>query len=184
MRSPEQGLMAARTVDPATVKTLRDWTARWPKVGNLGFDAETREPTIYSRDTGRSKVATIPWKREGDVLTILTQPAWFSEGARTAAGRRYEAWREKQATTAAAGVEQLRTAETALLDAWRAYRAAEGGERAPLMRDLVAAEQKLRELESGLAGALKQGRMAISTEAGTYVQIPVMPLEARAMASL
>jgi hypothetical protein len=181
MRSPEQGLMAARTVDPATVKTLRDWAARWPKVGNLGFDAETREPTIYSRDTGRSKVATIPWEREGDVLTILTQPAGFSEGARTAAGRRYDLWREKQATTAAAGVEQLRAAETALLDAWRAYRGAEGGERAPLLRAVVSAEQALREVESGLADVLKRGRTAIRTEAGTRVQIPVIPLEARVM---
>ena len=173
--------MAARTVDPKTVKTLRDWAARWPKVGNLGFDAETREPTVYSRDSARTKVSTIPWQREGDVLTILTQSAGFSEGARTAAGRRYEAWREKQGATAAEGVEQLRAAETALLDAWRTYRAAEGGERAPLMRAVVSAEQTMREVESRLAGSLRKGRQVIATEDGVRVDQPVLPLEARAM---
>jgi len=170
--------MTTRTVDPKTVKTLQDWVARWPRVGNLGFDVETREPTVYSRDSSRTKIATIPWKREGDVITILTQPAGFSETARTAAGRRYEAWREKQRLAAAAGIEQLQAAETALLNAWRAYRGAEGGERAPLLRDVVSAERALQEVQVALA---PRGRVALVTEDGARVDMPVIPLEARGM---
>lgn len=173
--------MTARTVDPATVKNLRDWVARWPKVGNLGFDPETREPTVYSRDSARKKVASIPWRREGDVLTVLTQPVGFSEGARTAAGRRYAAYRESQGTMVAAGVAELRAAEQALLEAWRAYRTATGGARAPLMRDVIAAERAMREVETTLAEQTKKGRLAIAEEGRVRVEQPALPLDMRAM---
>lgn len=173
--------MAARTVDPATVKNLRDWVARWPKVGNLGFDPETREPTVYSRDSARTKVAAIPWRREADVLTVLTQPAGFSEGARTAAGRRWGTYRERQSTMAAAGIAQLRAAEAALLEAWRVYRTAEGGARAPLMRDVVAAERAVREVEAALAEQTKKGRAVVVEEKAVRVVIPALPLDVRAM---
>jgi hypothetical protein len=173
--------MAARTVDPKTVKNLRDWVARWPKVGNLGFDPETREPTVYSRDSVRTKVASIPWRREGDVLTVLSQPAGFSEEARAAAGRRYATARERQSTMATAGVAQLRAAEQTLLEAWRAYRTAEGGARAPLMRDVVSAERAVREVEEALAEQTKKGRVAVREEGLVRVEVPVLPLDVRAM---
>lgn len=173
--------MAARTVDPTTVKNLRDWVARWPKVGNLGFDSETREPTVYSRDSARTKVASIPWRREADVLTVLTQPTGLSEGARAAAARRYGTYRERQNTVTTAGVAQLRATEAALLEAWRIYRAAEGGARAPLMRDIVSAERALREVERALAEQIKKGRTVVVEEKAVRVVVPALPFDVRAM---
>lgn len=160
---------------PELVKTLRDWSARWPKAQNLSFDPETREPTVYSQGTERTKVSTIPWKREGDTLTILSQPSRFTAAAVDAATKRFGRIREQRAQMSAAGAEQLRVAEGALLDAWRTYNAAPPATRGPLRRDILTAEKAVLEMEEALAAQLYKGRTPITRGEyrGTYV--PPMP---------
>ena len=105
----------SRPVDPERVKTLSDWVTRWPKVTNLGFDSETREPTIYSNvDPYTTVVGTIPWKREGDTMTIMTQPGRFSEQAVTAARKRYNEYHEAEAAKRTDAVSGLLAAEAGI----------------------------------------------------------------------
>ena len=177
----QQG-MATRTVDPAMVTTLRDWVARWPKTGNLAFDEEQRNPVIYTRAAPMTKVKEIPWKREGDTLTILSQRDSFGAAAIGAAERRMGKFREQRDTMTAAATEQIRVAEAALLDAWRAYRAAAGG-RSALMRDIMVAERTLQELETAAAPAGRKIVEVTGSGSGfTGTQVPTMPLALRGMA--
>jgi hypothetical protein len=167
--------MSRLSVKPELVKTLRDWSARWPKAQNLGFDPETREPTVYSQGAERTKVSSIPWKREGDTMTILAQPTRFSPAAVDAATKRYGRIREQRAQMSTAGAEQLRVAEAALLDAWRTYNAAPPATRGPLRRDILTAERAVVEMEEALAAQLYKGRCPMLRDEyrGTYV--PPMP---------
>jgi hypothetical protein len=155
--------MAARTVDPDTVRTLKDWVVRWPKAGNLAFDEEGRNPVIYSRGAPPQKVKEIPWKREGDTLTILTQRDTFRDGAVGVAERRVAKYYEQQRALADAADEQIRIAEQALLDAWREYRdmAGTSGARISMMRDIIVAERGLRELEEAAARQQKVDRRPV-----------------------
>ena len=143
--------MTQRTVKSELVKNLTDWTARWPKATNLGFDPETREPTIYSATKERTKISSIPWKREADTLTVLSQPTRFPAPAVAAATSRYGKIRDQQTQLRVAGEESLRIAEGNLLDAWRIYYAEPVATRAPLRRDILSAEATLQELEKSLA---------------------------------
>ena len=67
----------------------------------------------------------------------------------------------------------MREAERALLEAWQAYRTAAPGARAPMMRDVLAAEETVRELEDTLASVVHRGREAVEIEAkvGAYEKI-------------
>lgn len=181
--------MAARTVDPGTIKTLRDWAARWPKAGNLAFDEKNRNPVVYTRSAPMAQVKEIPWKREGDTLTILTQRDGFSAGAVSAAERRMGRYREQRETIVEAATEQLRAAEEALLEAWREYREAGDtpGGREALLRDVMIAERALNELEEETAAQLYAGRKSVSIaitqkSAYTAVQVPPMLPVVRGMA--
>ena len=171
--------MAQRTVAPDKIKTLRDWVRRWPKVANLGFDEETREPTIYSADASRTKVSSIPWRREGDMLTILAQPERFTGGAVDAARKRYERYQERQQKIADAGNTQIRVHEAALLEAWRTYRASPPAARGLLRRDIAVAERQYRETEEAMAAAQKSGRTVITIGSVVGAYIPVIPLDRR-----
>jgi hypothetical protein len=175
--------MARRTVDPSLVKTMRDWVSRWPKTGNLDFDAETREPTIYTPDKARTRVGSIPWKREGDTLTILAQPTRFSESAVKAATSRYTRFRDQRAQYATAGEEQLRAAESAVLQAWRDYYAAVPSSRPMLMREVLTAERTMREMEEAIAKQTKRGRVVVEVAVGSgsavAAAVPPMPLNRR-----
>jgi hypothetical protein len=176
--------MATRTVNPETVRTLRDWAARWPKAGNLGFDPEKRNPVIYSRDGTGKKLKEIPWKREADTLTVLSQREKFSGAAIGAAERRMAKYREQRLATATAAAEQVRVAEAALLETWRAYRSAEGGGggRGALLRDVMAAERALRELEASVGAQLQPERKPVDVkDAYTTVQVPALPRALRGM---
>jgi hypothetical protein len=176
--------MATRTVNPETVRTLRDWAARWPKAGNLGFDPEKRNPVIYSRDGTGKKLKEIPWKREADTLTVLSQREKFSGAAIGAAERRMAKYREQRLATATAAAEQVRVAEAALLETWRAYRSAEGGAggRGALLRDVMAAERALRELEAAVGAQLQPERKPVDVkDAYTTVQVPALPRALRGM---
>ena len=175
--------MAQRTVQPTKIKTLSDWIARWPKATNLGFDEETREPTIYSADAARTKVGSIPWRREGDTLTILSVPSKFTEGGIAAARRRASRYREKVAQMHAAGEEQQRIQEQALLEAWQAYYAAPLAARSVLRRDILAAEKAMREVETIVADQIYKDRtvreMGTKNKPLVGVYVPPMPVRLR-----
>lgn len=169
-----------RTVKPDTVKTLRDWVARWPGTANLAFDPEERNPVIYSVSAPPSRVKEIPWKREADTLTVLTQRESFSSGAVGAAERRLGKFREQRAAMAAAATDQLRMAEAALLDVWRVYHAAAGG-RGAIMRDVLVAERNLRQLEAELGVRMAPEQKAVEEDGYVRVQVPTMPRVLRGM---
>jgi hypothetical protein len=146
----------SRTVRPELVTTLKDWTARWPKATNLRFDPETREATVYS--TTGNKVRSFPWEREGDILTVLAAPDRFSGEMVAAARRRYGKYHDRLEAARTSAEGPMREAERALLEAWQAYRTAVPGARASLMRDVLAAEETVRELEETLASVVYRGR--------------------------
>lgn len=170
--------MAQRTVDPKEIKTLRDWVARLDKVTNLGFDSETREPTIYDQTKGRAKVSTIPWKREVDTITVLTQPAGFSSATVAAATARYTKIREQKNQMRQAGEEQLRLAEKALLDAWQTYTAAPAAVRSTLRHDILVAEGTVREIEAAMAD---KSRIIVGLPQGVAVYVPPMQAKRRGL---
>lgn len=170
---------AQRTVKPDRIKTLRDWAARWPKASNLGFDEETREPVVYSADASRTKVSTIPWKREGDTLTILATPSRFSAQATEAAKSRYGRFREQKAALTTAADEQLRILETAVLEAWRTYEAADGPSKPSMRREILSAEKSLREQEEMLATQIYRERAVQQLKVGTVIYVPPMPVGRR-----
>lgn len=175
--------MSKRTVDPKKITTLRDWAARWPGAGNLGFDPETREPAVFSADKERKLVSKIPWNREGDTLTILAQPSRFSTKAVEAATSRYAKVREEKVAAQIAAADQIRLAETALLEAWRAYRAAPSVTRPTLRRDIFTAEKALVDLEDALATQIYKGRSTGEFMQGGMevvgIYVPPMPAERR-----
>jgi hypothetical protein len=170
--------MAQRTVDPTKIKTLSDWVANWPKASNLGFDPETREATVYDRTKERAKVAAIPWKREVDVLTVLTQPASFSAKAVAISAARIDKLREQKSQMRQAAEGQLRLAEATLLEAWRNYASASAAQRGLLRHEILVAESAVREIELGLAD---KGRMLVGTAKGISVQVPPIALKRRGL---
>ncbi len=175
--------MAQRTVPPDKIKTLRDWLARWPKATNLSFDEETREATIYSADAARTKVGSIPWRREGDTLTILSVPSKFTENGVAAAQRRYARYSDKVVQMRTAGEEQQHIQEQALLEAWQAYNAAPPASRSVMRRDILAAEKAVRDVESIVAGQIHKERtirtMGTKKSPLTGMYTPSMPVKLR-----
>jgi hypothetical protein len=175
--------MAQRTVQPDKIKTLRDWVARWPKATNLSFDEETREPTIYSADAARAKVGSIPWRREGDTLTILSVPNKFTESGVAAARRRYARYSDKVVQMRTAGEEQQRIQEQALLEAWQAYNAAAPASRSVMRQDILAAEKAVRDVESIVADQIHKERairtMGTKHSPLTGMYTPSMPIRLR-----
>jgi hypothetical protein len=178
-----KGAGGRRTVAPDKVKTLRDWVARWPGTANLAFDPDERNPVIYSVGAPPTRVKEIPWKREADTLTVLTQREGFASGAVAAAERRLGKYREQREAIASAATDQLRVAEAALMEAWRAYRtaASAAGGRGALMRDVLVAERTLRELETEAVVRMTVGRMAVEEAGYTAVHVPAMPRALRGM---
>ena len=168
-----------RTVKPEKIKTLRDWVSYWPKSVNLEFDATTREPVVMSAEKDaaqRTQVGSFPWRREGDVLTILTQSDRYGEPAVVAARQRMERIRGKRSEFVTAAAEPLREAETALLEAWRSYEAAPPSGRAVLRREVLTAERTLRELEETLAS---KDRALRNIDGYDIAFVPTVPLARR-----
>jgi hypothetical protein len=160
----------SRTVRPELVTSLKDWVARWPKATNLKFDPETREATVYS--TAGAKVRSFAWEREGDIMTVLSSPDRFTEEMVSAARRRYGRHRERIEAARSAAEGPMREAERTLIEAWQAYRAAAPGTRAPLMRDVLAAEEAVRDIEDTLAKSVYRGRDTVPVEiTGVYEKI-------------
>jgi hypothetical protein len=171
-----------RTVKPEKIKTLRDWVSYWPKATNLDFDPATREPIVMSAEkevAQRTQVGSFPWRREGDVLTILTQSDRYGEPAVRAARQRMERIQGKRVEFVTAAAEPLREAETALLEAWRTYEAAPQSGRAVLRREVLTAERTLRELEETLASKTLTDRALRNVDGYDTVYVPTVPLVRR-----
>jgi hypothetical protein len=170
------------TAKPEAIRTLKNWVARWPRDKSLGFDPETREPTVFSLDAARMTVSAIPWKREGDTLTVLADPARFAPAAVEAAGQRYGRYRQQLGQIVKTAEVQLRAQEGILLEAWRAYHSAPAASRGVLQRDIMAAEKALAQMEAALAGQRYSERKMRSYE-GDYTGIfnPSMPTGRRAI---
>lgn len=157
--------MSRRYAKEEDIKTLAEWVARWPKAKNLGFDKETREPTIFSNEG--TKVSSIPWKRAADTLTVLAQPHRFSPQTVESAKNRFATFRVQKDTTHDA---DIRNAETALLDAWRAYHANPVKDRRPVL----TAERTLFDLEH-MTAPQSEGRVFNDKlYRGTSVYVPPM----------
>lgn len=170
-------------VNPASITTLDEWSALFGKVPLVGFDPKSREPTVYeSSKEGAARLKSFPWAREGDTLTILTNPTQFGTTAVEVAGKRYAKYRSdtRQAVVAAEGA--LLTAEMALLAAWRAHKeAGTVAERTAMRPAILAAEKEVRVAEAALARASYPGRVIRSTNKGTGTYVPPFPLSARAI---
>ena len=161
----------------AGVTTLKGWVEGWPRSKELSFDPESREPTVFTKDSARAKVGSIPWRREGDVLTILTQSGKYPAGVVEAAARRYAMTRGEE--SAEAGDERIAKDET-ILNAWRAYRAASTADKPAIMAAILKAERELYKLDESVAGT---DRKFIASEAGFAMAFyPPIALDQRAMA--
>lgn len=167
-------------VAPGKITTLREWAARWPGAGNLGFDPETREPAVFDPTDVKKQVDKIKWERAADTITILTQPTRFPAQARAAAQSRIDRVREQRLAYTQAAADQLRTAESDLLAAWAAYHAAPPVARGGLRRDVITAEKAVRDIESALANQVYKGRHIVAYPGNiTGVYVPPMPVDRR-----
>jgi len=126
------------------------------------FDPKTREPT-FTRGTVKT---VLPWKREGDILTILTNPSDFSDDAVAAARQQFAAIRAEQAANVAARTDKFIEAEQDLLKAWRTFTMDKTGDDA-LIQSILKAEDKVNTFERKLNNALYPKRKG--------VEIPIKP---------
>jgi hypothetical protein len=165
----------SRTVNPELVKTLDDWTRRWGKVKNLGFDPESREPTVYAADGSKTRVSSFPWKRGADVITVLTTPTDFGEGAVRVAKERYDDYQTRRGQMIAAIEDPLIQAEKALLEAWRTYYATPADSRKALRDEVATAERAVRDLETTLGNARFRGRAVRNVKEGKAFYVPPIP---------
>jgi hypothetical protein len=170
-------------VNPASITTLDEWAALWGKVPLVGFDPKSREPTVYeSSKEGAARLKPLAWVREGDTLTILTNPTQFGTTAVQVAEKRYAKFRADTRQAVVAGEGALLTAEMAMLAAWRAYKeAGTAAERTALRPAILAAEKDVRVAEASLARASYPGRVIRPTNKGTGTYVPPFPLSARAI---
>jgi hypothetical protein len=164
-----------KTAAAEPVSTLKGWVEGWPRAKELSFDPESREPTVYTKDSARAKVGSIPWRREGDVLTILTQSEQYPAGLVEAAARRYATARGEKSAAAGEAEDSRIAKEETILDAWRAYRAASAADKPMIMTAILTAERELYKLDEAVSGA---GRKFIL---GQYAMAfyPPMPVEKR-----
>jgi hypothetical protein len=163
--------MSQRTAKPTDIKTLQNWVQRWPKVSNLEFDSSTREPTIYTTaprgDPARTKVGAIPWKREADIITALTQPTKFTPETVENARKRISSLNAAAKQSREANEAQIRVLEGTVLNAWNAYRAAPS---MPLMQDVLQAEKALTAQEASL------GSNRVIVTHGDYMATYIPPI--------
>jgi hypothetical protein len=164
------------------IRTLKNWVARWPRDKSLGFDPETREATVFSQDAARTKLSAIPWKREGDTLTVLADPSHATPAAVEAARQRYGRYRQQLAQVVTTAEAQLRAQEGVLLEAWRTYRSAPPSSRGVLQRDIMAAEKALAQMEVALASQIySERKMRVYEDGSTGIYNPPMPTARRAI---
>ena len=160
----------AQFANPADIKNLSDWVARFGKYKNVVLDKETGEPIVLeAKKDNPAKVLTIPWRREGDALVVLANPTRFSVASVAAAAQRFTDVYTPQ--NEAASIDTLRLLERRLLEAWRAYRLAPS---IPLMKDVNGIEKELLAFEFSLT---RPDRAVLE---GRYM-VPILPVEKRAV---
>jgi len=174
-------MASQKVIKPESVKNLSDFVARFNKASNLGYDPETREPTIYADAARENRVRSIPWKREADTLTILANAAAFSDQARVAAQSRIDTVRaEKEKRQNDLNAEMF-SAEMMILAAQREYAAALPADKSSKRRAILLAEASLREIQMNRTKPYFYKRYTapeyLNTGVGIYV-VP-MPLERR-----
>ena len=140
---------------------LADWVSKFSGK-QTDFDPQTRQPT-FTRGTVKT---IVPWKREGDILTILTNPTDFSEDAVAAARQQFAEIRDEQSANVAIQTDKFIKAEQHLLEAWREFKADKTGDDALIQR-ILAAEKKVISSEKKLNTALNPGRKG--------VEMPIKP---------
>jgi len=171
---------AKKTAPAPGVTTLKAWVQGWPSAKELSFDPESREPTVFTKDSARAKVGSIPWRREGDVLTILTQSGKYSAAVVEAATRRYATTRGQESDEAMEAEGERIAKEEAILNAWRAYRAASAADKPAIMTAILTAERELYKLDESVAGV---GRKFIASEYGFAMAFyPPIAVDQRAIA--
>lgn len=172
----------ARTVKTDKVTTLEDWVARWPKATNLAFDSETREPAIFSADAARTRIGGIPWKREADVMTILSQPSRFTSTAVDAARTRYNEVQEQKRQLATGVQGAIREAEAEIMRLWREHDTTPSiTDKEQRRIDIIAKEKELYGLLSDMNADLYAGRKIITTKEYSRTFVPVIPNERRGL---
>jgi len=174
-------MASQKVIKPESVKNLSDFVARFNKASNLGYDPETREPTIYADAARENRVRSIPWKREADTLTILSNAAAFSDQARVAAQSRIDTVRaEKDKRQNEANAEMF-SAETMILAAQREYAAALPADKSSKRRAILLAEASLREIQTNRTKPYFYKRYTapeyLNTGVGIYMA--PMPLDRR-----
>jgi len=171
---------AKKTAPAPGVTTLKAWVQGWPSAKELSFDPESREPTVFTKDSARAKVGSIPWRREGDVLTILTQSGKYSAAVVEAATRRYATTRGQESDEAMEAEGERIAKEEAILNEWRAYRAASAADKPAIMAAIMTAERELYKLDESVAGV---GRKFIASEYGFAMAFyPPIAVDQRAIA--
>jgi len=140
--------MSRATANPDAVITLTQWASRYGKANNVGFEATSREPTVYKPGT-KTIAKTFQWVREGDVMTILSNPTQFSNSV-VAAKTVYTDIHDRTAAGVAQEVNELQRAERDLMEQWRQYYAAPPEARAGMIRGILAAESSMRAVEASL----------------------------------
>jgi len=161
--------MSQRMAKSADIKTLKNWVDRWPKAGNLLFDEATREPTINASDG--TKVGSIPWKREGDIITVLSQPTKFTQNMVELAQKRIAGINAAAKTVRDGQEAQMRVLEGALLQAWADYKSAPS---IPLLQAVLSAEK-------ALASQTQTNRVVITNGDFMATYLPPVPVQQRAL---
>ena len=159
----------AQFANPADITKLSDWVARYGKYANVTL-SETGEPIVLeAKKENPARVLTLPWNREGDVLTVLTNRSQYTQATLDVAVKRFA-----DVTTPvneSANQDALRALERRLLEAWRSYRATPS---IPLMRDVNGIEKELLAFERSIARpdrVVYEGRL----------MVPAMPLDERSI---
>lgn len=157
----------AQFANPADIKKLSDWVARYGKYANVTL-SETGEPIVLeAKKDNPARVLTLPWNREGDVLTVLTNRSKYTQATVDVAVKRFA-----DVTTPvneSANQDALRAIERRLLEAWRSYRATPS---IPLMKDVNGIEKELLAFERSIA---RPDRVVLEGR----LMVPVMPLDER-----
>ena len=160
----------AQFANPADIKNLSDWVARYGKYKNVVLDKETGEPIVLeAKKDNPAKVLTIPWRRGGDAMVVLTNPSQFSPASVAAAAQRFADVYTPQ--NEAASIDTLQLLERRLLEAWRAYRL---NPSIPLMKDVNGLEKELLAFEFSLT---RPDRAILD---GRYM-VPILPVDKRAI---
>jgi hypothetical protein len=157
----------AQFANPADIRKLSDWVARYGKYANVTL-SETGEPIVLeAKKENPARVLTLPWNREGDVLTVLSNRSYYTQATVDVAAKRFAD--VTAPVNEAANQDALRAIERRLLEAWQSYRATPS---IPLMRDVNGIEKELLAFERSIA---RPDRVVLNGR----LMVPVMPLDER-----